>query len=288
MNETHPNPETPTVQISEPPDTHDEPRPYSHVAAPIAPGRPPFSRELRYNPLNPAVMTSGRHNPSRPALGDDPAERVPITSVFGLVDAILRNPRQVFYHLGQPGAGRLVLMMIGVALVCSGVYGFVAGTFSGGMQLWAAPAKVVVGLLFSALICLPSLYIFACLCGARARLIEVCGLLSGLLMLMTILLVGFAPVAWIFSSSTESGAGMGFLHLLFGFIAFLFGMNFMIRGFVSSEIKTQSGTSVWSFMFMLVVLQMLTTLRPIIGTADTLLPSGKFFFLAYWWEIVFK
>ena len=64
------------------------------------------------------------------------------------------------------------------------------------------------------MICLPSLYIFTCLSGSR-RGWPRCGLLIGLVMLMTILLVGFAPVAWLFSQSTESVAWMGALHLVF-------------------------------------------------------------------------
>jgi hypothetical protein len=86
------------------------------------------------------------------------------------VEAILRQPRRVIYQLRQPGAGRLIAAMIFVSVVCSLVYGVVAGTFSNGTQLWAAPLKIAGGLLFSVLICLPSLYIFTCLSGSQARL----------------------------------------------------------------------------------------------------------------------
>ena len=92
------------------------------------------------------------------------------------------------FQLRQPGAGKLIAMMLFVSVVCSLIYGVVVGTFSGGTQLWAAPVKIAAGLMISALICLPSLYIFTCLSGSQARLVEVCGLLAGLLMLMTILL----------------------------------------------------------------------------------------------------
>ncbi len=45
-------------------------------------------------------------------------------------------------------------------LGCLLLYGLVMGSFSGGVQWWAAPAKLVGGTLLSAVICLPSLYIF--------------------------------------------------------------------------------------------------------------------------------
>jgi len=222
------------------------------------------------------------------ALGDDPAERVPLPHAFAAIEALLRQPRRLLFQLRQPGAGKLIAGMLLVALVCAAVYGVVAGTFSGGTQLWAAPVKIAGGLLVSAAICLPSLYIFTCLSGAQARLAEVGGLLAGLLMLMTILLVGFAPVAWIFSQSTESLAWMGFLHLLFWFIATLFGVRFMKQGFKHANAKSQAGVNVWIIIFLLVALQMSTALRPIIGKSDTFFPTQKKFFLGHWFDTLDK
>lgn len=215
-------------------------------------------------------------------LGEDPAERVPIPHAFAAIEALLRQPRRLLYQLRQPGGGKVVAEMFLVAIVCAAIYGVVAGTFSGGEQLWAAPVKIACGLLISAGICLPSLYIFTCLSGAQARLAEVCGLLAGLLMLMTILLIGFAPVAWIFSQSTESLVAMGALHLVFWLVATAFGVRFMKHGFANAGARSQAGVNVWICIFVLVALQMTTALRPIVGKADTFLPTKKMFFLEHW------
>ncbi|HEU6447657.1 MAG TPA: hypothetical protein VFV23_04385 [Verrucomicrobiae bacterium] len=215
-------------------------------------------------------------------IGDEPSEQMPIINMMTAVEAILRQPRRVLFQLRQPGAGKLILAMLLVSVVCSLIYGVVVGTFSGGQQLWIAPVKIAAGLLISALICLPSLYIFTCLSGSQARLAEVFGLLAGLLMLMTILLIGFAPVAWIFSQSTESLAWMGTLHLLFWLIATTFGLRFLKTGFTHSNAKSQAGFNTWLVIFLLVALQMTAALRPIIGTADTLFPTEKKFFIAHW------
>ena len=86
-------------------------------------------------------------------LGDDPAERIPITNFVAAIDAILRHPRRVIFQLRQPIAGKLIAQMLFVALGCSLVYGVLAGTFSGGTQLWAAPVKIAGGLMVSAMIC---------------------------------------------------------------------------------------------------------------------------------------
>ena len=101
-------------------------------------------------------------------------------------------------------------------------------------------------------------------------------------MLMSLLLVGFAPVVWIFSQSTESLGWMGTLNLIFGFVALLFGVRFLKNGFTHAEAKSQAGVNVWVLIFLLVVLQMMTALRPIIGTSDTFFPAKKQFFLVHW------
>jgi hypothetical protein len=215
-------------------------------------------------------------------LGESPEEREPIISPIGAVEAVLRQPRRLIFQLRQPGSGPLIGGMLLVAILCSLVYGVVVGTFSMGPQLWAAPVKIAAGLMISALICLPSLYIFTCLSDSQARLAEMCGLLAGLLMLMTILLIGFAPVAWLFSQSTQSVAWMGSLHLMFWLISTFFGLRFLQAGFSHSQARSRAGLYTWIIIFLLVALQMTTALRPIVGKADTFLPTEKMFFVTHW------
>jgi len=219
-------------------------------------------------------------------LGEDPAEREPIPHLFGAIECLLRQPRRLMFQLRQPGAGKLIAGMLFATIGCSLVYGVIIGSFSGGVQWWAAPVKVSAGLLIATAICLPSLYIFTCLSGAQARLIEIFGLVAGLLLLMTILLIGFAPVAWLFSQSTNHLAWMGALHLIFWGIATLFGLRFLEAGFSHAKARSNAGLHTWLVIFVLVVLQMTTALRPIVGTADTLMTNEKKFFLMHWGDSI--
>jgi hypothetical protein len=224
--------------------------------------------------------------PAPPQLGDDPAERVAITGVVSAIESILRQPRRVMFQLREPGAGKVIGALVVIAVICSLIYGVIVGSFSGGDQWWAAPVKTCAGLLISAVICLPSLYIFASLSGSQARLTEIAGLVAGLLALMTVLLIGFAPVAWLFSQSTDSIVWMGFLHLLFCFIATAFGLRFLNAGFAQSKAKSNAGFNTWVIIFLLVLLQMTTALRPLLGTSPTFLPTEKKFFLTHWFDCV--
>ena len=219
-----------------------------------------------------------------PALGELAEDRLPITGPLSAVEAMLRQPRRVLYQLRQPGFARVMAGLVCVIVLSALVYGIVVGTFSGGAQLWIAPLKIAGGMLVSALICLPSLYIFSCLSGSEARLREVAGLVAGLLGLTTILLIGFAPVAWVFSQSTSSVAAMGALHLGFWIVATLFGWRFLRNGFAHLSAKSTGALHVWIWIFMLVCIQMTTALRPIIGTSETFLPKEKKFFVNHWAE----
>jgi hypothetical protein len=238
------------------------------------------------NPVGGGVppLAPPRLTPSSSPLGENPEEREPIPGSLVAIESILRQPRRTMYQLRQPASAKLSFSMLLIAILCSLLYGLVMGTFSKGDQLWAVPVKVAAGMLISSLICLPSLYIFTCLSGSRARLSEIFGLLCGLLLLTTLLLVGFAPVAWLFSESTTSVTWMGVLHLVFWFIATCFGLRFLAAGFSHSQARSSAGLFTWAAIFLLVSLQMTTSLRPLVGKAGTFLPTEKKFFLTHWGE----
>ena len=131
---------------------------------------------------------------------------------------------------------------------------------------------------------LPSLYIFTCLSGIDAQLRTVTGVLFAAVSLGALLLIGFAPIAWIFSQSTDSVAFMAALHIGLWAIGIMFGLRLLeamghfLGGSARSHLKF------WSMIFIVVCLQMMTTLRPIVGTSDRFLPSEKKFFLTHWAE----
>lgn len=197
---------------------------------------------------------------------------------FAVLGELLKRPGCILYELKMgrfaPVCGALFL----ISLISLAVYGFVAGSLSGGDQLWLAPIKIIVGTALCVLICLPSLYIFLCLSGVDAHVREVAGELLASVCLTALLLIGFAPVAWVFSQSTDSVPLMGFLHILFWTVALWFGLRLVGR---SSPGAGSSGLSVWIIIYVVVSLQMMTSLRPIIGQAPTILPTQKEFFLQH-------
>jgi hypothetical protein len=216
-----------------------------------SPGSGPGPSKVQ--PAGPPPIIPGR--PAPPPPGPATADQTPIRGVSGALEALLRQPERVMFQLGRPDPAGLIRTLVGIAIVCSLVYGVVVGTFSGGAQLWGAPVKIAGGVLISALICLPSLYVFACLSGSQARVVEVSGLVAGLLALMSVLLLGFAPVAWVFSQSTRSVAIMGALHIAFWLVAAGFGLRFLQAGFRHLNSRSDGGFRLWVVVFLLVACQ---------------------------------
>ncbi len=204
-------------------------------------------------------------------------------------DALLKSPGTILFELKEGNSRAVAINLVIAAIGCLAVFGGIIGFFSGGMQAWAAPLKVVMGMLASCLITLPSLYIFGCLNGMDLSLRNAAALLLTSVALMGLLLVGFAPVSWIFTQSTDSVGFIGFLTLVFWLISLGFGLNLIFRAAAMMGIHRKGHLVIWALIFILVTLQMSTALRPIIGPSEkTFLPVEKKFFLAHWKDALFE
>jgi len=144
-----------------------------------------------------------------------------------VIEALLKYPGRIIHELQNNWRSVLLLWLLSLVLLGMMAYGVVVGSFSGGAQLWIAPAKIAMGTILAILICLPSLYIFTCLSGIDAQLRTVTGVLFAAVSLGALLLIGFAPVAWIFSQSTDSVAFMAALHIGLWAIGIMFGLRLL-------------------------------------------------------------
>lgn len=224
----------------------------------------------------------------------DPVERIrrdyqPFeggVNALSSAEALLRAPGRILFEL-RNGNGRTVgHAVLAAAVFCLAAYGLTVGMFAWGDQIWSAPLKITLGALFSALICFPSLVIFSFLAGSDSSIGEIFVLLLATLALSSLLLLGFGPVSWVFTQSTESTAFMGALHIIFWLVGTYYGVRFLgtATGFLDGDRGRH--IALWSFIFLLVTLQMMTTLRPLVGSGESLLQKEKKFFLTHWTETI--
>lgn len=206
-------------------------------------------------------------------------ERLDNPSLMGLADALLKSPANVVYQLNHSRSSlvRFVLLVVG-SLMLTGV---VVASFSGGYQYLAVPLKLALGFVFGAALCLPSLYIFSCLSGTQHTLRNVTAALLMGMGVQGLLLIGFAPIAWIFSQSTSSPSFMGFLYLVMLLVSAGFGLA--LTGRVLAATGTRARILwIWNMMFVVVMLQLTTNMRPIVGKFEGVGIAEKEFFLSHW------
>src|SRR5689334_15306480 len=119
------------------------------------------------------------------------AQEAPRFAGQGVIDRLIRSPDALLSEVDGKGGSNLLAALAAIAFVGHFAYGLVVGSFSGGAQWWAAPAKSVAGAALCGAICYPSLYIFASFAGADVGARRVTALVLGLLALTGVFLTGF-------------------------------------------------------------------------------------------------
>ena len=241
---------------------------------PTTPAPPPI-------PRRPDENSRSREELS-PTFGDDYGPMEQRATPFSVVDALLKHPGRIVFEIMKGNTGRMGLLLFVIAAICVAGYGLIMGSFSGDAQYWTAPAKLVVGTFLSGLICLPSLYILTSLSGGNQSLSEAIGILLVSLALSGILLIGFAPIAWIFSQSTDTVVFMGVMHVLFWLVGTFFGLRTLAASFSFLNKRQLHILLLWSAIFMAVSFQMATALRPLVGPFNGYELAKKKFFLSHW------
>ncbi len=203
-------------------------------------------------------------------------------AMSGAIAALLKSPGSILYELvrGQR-PGRIALSLALITMLGLLGFGGITGSFSLS-PWWTTTIKISGGVLFAALICLPSLYIFAALSGMSLELKAVTGILLITTGLTALLLAGFTPLVWVFGGSSNSISFIGGLLVVVWIFSLLFGMNLLMKCARALGMTDGIHLWIWCFMFLLVTLQVSCAVRPLLGEADTFLPKEKKFFLQHW------
>lgn len=219
---------------------------------------------------------------SEDAKGSDPEDA---NKLSWLTENLLKDPLKVLTGFDRMSTVGFLVNILLINIVCLSAYGVIVGSFSGGIQWYMSPIKIIVGLILAILFCYPSFYIFICLAGIDVKPGKALLVLLSAVSVFSILIVGFAPIAWVFSQSTSTVFFIGFFHLLFWLVSTLFGMRVLLKAASSLKCKNMFYPLFWILIFLITSLQMITALRPMIGTADTILPKEKMFFMYQWGKL---
>ncbi len=227
-------------------------------------------------------------NPTPPPIpgqtpGPTPSPIQPPPPPKHLIGQLLRNPRALVDGSGSEAG---IPALIGLTLLGAIIYGLVIGSFARGNLLWLAPLKLVGGLLLSGVICTPSLYVLSVMAGADLRPRQLGIVLGGCLALTTLLMLSFAPVAWVFSESSSSAGFVGFMHWCLWLLSATFGLRLGRACLHALGARYPGSFIVWSIIFLLVTFQMATALRPWLEDSPAAFASEKMSFLSHWSKVL--
>jgi len=205
---------------------------------------------------------------------DRPVSPAPSLHNYGEFLAALLGNRDSFFDEVVAGVdlGRKLRFALGTLLALGGLYGGVAGAYSGPLQAVAAAAKLPFLFLATFAVCFPAFYVVQVLVGSRLRLLQVVVLVTSALALTSVVLAAFVPVPAFF---LITGANYYFQHLLHIVVvgaAGIFGMYALHDGLTTIcerrgvyPRKAITIMRLWAVLFGFVGIQMAWNLRPFLG-----------------------
>jgi hypothetical protein len=211
-----------------------------------------------------------------------PADDAPPES-SNILATLLKSPQRIALIIaGNRDLFRNGAIFLLCATLSHAIYGLALGLFDGWQAALMDIVKVPLIALSSLLLCFPSLYVFACVGGTPLTLRQTFALGSSCLALIGLLLVGLSPVAWLFSVSTDSTSFVVLLALVIWFVAICFAMRYIGKLRDVTLFNRAPGIRFWFFIFALVMLQMVTCMRPILAAPkEGWWTSEKKFFFAH-------
>ena len=194
------------------------------------------------------------------------SEAVPIAT-GDLLAALLKAPQRVAAPLAaDTDAVRAGCYFLVGAVMFHGIFGLATGFFGGWSVASMTAAKAMLIALCSLALCLPSLYVFSAVGGSPLSMTQTFMLGASCLAMIGLLLIGLAPVAWLFAVSTSNLPFVVMLVFLIWLLSVGFAMRYVRMLKVQPLFQRSSGILVWLAVFVLVSLQMTTCLRPVLTT----------------------
>ncbi len=159
-----------------------------------------------------------------------------------------------------------------ILILFSFLYGIVMGCYNGFLQAISSGIKVPVLFVLIILICFPALFVIQTILGSKLTLSQMLSvILSGFVMITTIL-VSFAPIVLFFLITGSSYEFIKLLHVGIFAVAGLFGMHSIIDALKFScekkNIYPKIGVRVFRFWIIILAFvgtQLSWSLRPFIG-----------------------
>ena len=148
-----------------------------------------------------------------------------------IIERILRDRVGIWDQIiGERDLPKLILRMLLTSAISLAVYGAVLGASNGWLQALVSTVKLPLLFLATLAICLPTLYLFNLVFGARLSVLQTCALIMVAITVTAVLTFAFAPISLFFLITARSYAFFKLLNVAILALTALIGLRFLISG----------------------------------------------------------
>lgn len=154
-------------------------------------------------------------------------------------------------------------------------YGLIMGSYNSWMQSLTTGVKLFLLILLTVGICFPSFYIVQLILGSKIKLKPLLIILLSGFVVMTTIMLAFAPIVVFFQLGEENYNFIQLLHVGIFIFSGSFGMKFVLDGlkyaFEKTEVYPKIGVTIfryWIVIFAFVGMQLSWNLRPFVGNKN--------------------
>lgn len=148
-----------------------------------------------------------------------------------IIERILRDRTGIWNQIiNERDLPKLISKMLLASAVSLAAYGAVLGASSGWLQALISTVKLPLLFLVTLAICLPTLYLFNLVFGAKLSVLQACALIMVAITVTAVLTFAFAPISLFFLITARSYAFFKLLNVAILALTALVGLRFLTSG----------------------------------------------------------
>jgi hypothetical protein len=148
-----------------------------------------------------------------------------------IIERILRDRTGIWDQIiAERDLPKLIMRMLLSSVICLAAYGAVLGASNGWLQAFVSTVKLPMLFLVTLAICLPTLYLFNLVFGARLSVLQACALIMVAITVTAVLTFAFAPISLFFLITARSYLFFKLLNVAILTLTALVGLRFLTSG----------------------------------------------------------
>jgi hypothetical protein len=148
-----------------------------------------------------------------------------------IIERILRDRESVWRQVVEErGLGGLTARMLLTSFLCLAAYGAVLGASNSWQQAISSAVKLPLLFLATLVICLPTLYLFNLIFGAKLGMLQAVTLIMACITVISVLVLAFAPISLFFLTTADNYEFFKLLNVAILVLGAFVGLKFLTSG----------------------------------------------------------